>query len=259
MDRLAEGLPVTVADIISEVPIDTSKMTAEQQAAVAKIKALYGEVKTDTGKMLAMSKRKPGKEEAMTPEEVSRLADIQAKAKQTDEEKSRALVTDIMKGMGKTVTKEEQDQLAQTIGRGPESEKLRYALSQRFEARADLEKLAKSRGMTIEQLRTDVDTGSGVARFFGMGKITGEEAERAQKLFEKAGAAAEDSTLQAITSSIDQEKQEKVIKAEAASKAASGAPGGKMAMSGKVTVDIQNGTMDMSGAHGQVGSTPVAG
>ena len=46
--------------------------------------------------------------------------------------------------------------------------------------------------------------------------------------------------------------------AEESSKMAAGA-GGKMQMSGKVTVDMQNNTMDMSGSNAQMNSTPVGG
>jgi hypothetical protein len=261
MDRLAEGLPVTVADIISGKAIDTSKMSPEQQKAVERIKELNKEVRADSAKLVTMMKRTPGKDTAMTPEEVKAHAEYRAKATQPDDERSKTLVGDIVKGMGgRALTADEQAQAVAAIGRGPESEKLRYALEQRFGARTELQEMAKKRGITLEQLTADVEGSSGVGRLFGMAAVSGEDYAKAQALMKKAGAAAEgDEGLAAITSAIDQEKREKAAKAEGDSKAAAGAGGGKMAMSGRVTVDIQNGTMDMSGAHGQMGSTPVAG
>jgi hypothetical protein len=231
--------------------VDESKLTDKQREAIAKIRGLDTEVKDSTARMVQMMTAKDKK--PMGKDEIERHEKWLAEEKRSDEEKNKEVVSDIV---GKDLTGAgDQDAVAKEIGTGPEAAERRQELQRMFKARGDLLKLAQGHGVkTVEEFTKRWRTESGVAKFFRMG-VAGEEGDKAERLIRESGALSEGGGADSVRAALSQIKGRE---AEESSKMAAGA-GGKMQMSGKVTVDMQNNTMDMSGSNAQMNSTPVGG
>jgi hypothetical protein len=191
----------------------------------------------------------------MTDAEVKAFEAYKATQTQSDAEKNKQLVSTVM-GRGGSDT--ERAAIEKALGEGPEGEVRRYDLRKRAEAKTELERMAKERGISVADIRKEVEGGSAIARAFGMGKLWNVDADKAAELLATTGRRiTEGDTAADVLSTIQEgNEQRAAVKSETDSKVAAGV-GGKIAMSGVVKFIAPDG-LDMSGATGtSMGSTPT--
>jgi hypothetical protein len=246
--KIASDVGLNVTDILS----GAAKLdTPEKRAAAAKVLGLQTDINSATDSMIARMKEDPDKRKAMTPAELKRLGEYQDKEKQTDAEKNKNLAADIVKGVGR---EEDRAAIVKQLGEGPGSEARRASLKKRADAAQELKLMAAISGISVKQLREEAE-GGGVARFFGGGSISSEDAAKASELIKTAGALGEDDSITSVLETIGQDETErKAAKAEATSKDAATGGGGMVKCSGEVTVNMETGKMNMNGM--QMNSTP---
>jgi hypothetical protein len=235
IDRLIGETGLTLTDIVAG-NYDENKLNADQVTAVNRIKGLQTDVVKGIGELGGMMRRPTGK---MKPEEVARLTKYQAEQRRSDDDRNREAINAAAKALGITVDDDKRATFMKQLGAGPEAAARRYALGRGVSAQQTLEMIAEEEGVSFAQLKK---TGGATVK----------------KLFKEAGALAEGETSAVIGAALNQINERRGQAAEAGSKAAA-AGDGKFQMSGTVKVSFKDGTMDMAGATGTMGSTPVAG